>query len=39
MDAHDAGLIELIHVFGLALGWGVWELWSVKRGRKGKDER
>jgi hypothetical protein len=32
-------LLELLLVFGATVGWGLWELWSLKRDRgKQKEE-
>jgi hypothetical protein len=33
MDSDFLGLVELALVFALVLGWGVWELVSLRRGR------
>jgi hypothetical protein len=32
------GLIELVLVFGLLLGFGVWQLYSVRRDQRRADE-
>jgi hypothetical protein len=33
------GLIELVLVFALVLGWGLWELRSVRRYNKARDDK
>ena len=39
IDPKYYGLIELLLVGGIALGFGVWQLWSVNRElRRGKDD-
>jgi hypothetical protein len=45
MESDFFGLVELVFVFAVVLGWGVWELVSLRRGRStdaprkpGKDE-
>ncbi len=38
MSANAFGLIELILVFGLLLGFGVWQLYSVRRDQRRADE-
>ncbi|MEZ5788350.1 MAG: hypothetical protein R3D62_18155 [Xanthobacteraceae bacterium] len=38
MEAY-AGLIELVLVFSLLLGWGTWELFSLRRQRKRNERR
>lgn len=38
MSGHAAGLIELVLVFGVVLAWAFWELWSVRRSRRGDAE-
>lgn len=34
MDGHTLGLIEMLLVFGLVVGWGFWELSSLRRARE-----
>lgn len=34
MDGRTLGLVELSMVFGLVLGLGVWQLWSLRRERR-----
>lgn len=34
MDGHTLGLIEMVLVFGLVIGWGWWELRSLRRARE-----
>ncbi|MFO1337378.1 MAG: hypothetical protein U1F53_03950 [Burkholderiaceae bacterium] len=34
MDGHTLGLIEMGLVFGLVIGWGWWELRSLRRARE-----
>jgi len=31
VSGHAFGLIELLLVFGVAVGWAGWQLWSVRR--------
>ena len=31
MDDHTFGFVELLLVFGVVIGWGLWEIWSTKR--------
>jgi hypothetical protein len=31
--------LEMALVLGLALGWGFWELWSLKRDKQRDSER
>lgn len=41
MDAMDSGAliaVELLLVLGLALGWGFWELWSLRRDRQRREQ-
>ena len=39
IDPKYYGLIELLLVGGIALGFGVWQLWSVNRElRRGTDD-
>lgn len=39
IDPHYYGLIELIIVGALALGFGGWQLWSVNRElKRGRDK-
>lgn len=37
MDSNLFGLIELTLVFGLVLGWGLRELWLLRRDRARRD--
>ena len=37
MNPDYTGLIELVLIFGAVIGFGVWQLWSLKR-EKVKDE-
>ncbi len=39
MDGHAFGLIELLLVFGIVIGWGVWEIWSTHRSLRDDRER
>lgn len=39
MDADLLGLVELILVFGLVLGLGAWQLWSVRRAERDAEEK
>ena len=39
MSNEAVGLIELLLVFGVALGWAIWELVSRRRSDRGQDER
>lgn len=39
MDAGAIKALELVLVFGLVIGWGVWELWSLRRDRRRREER
>ncbi len=34
MDGDTLGLIEMTLVFGLVVGWGFWELHSLRRARE-----
>jgi hypothetical protein len=34
LNPNYTGLIELILVFGAVIGFGVWQLWSLKRETK-----
>jgi hypothetical protein len=38
MTANTFGLIELVLVFGLLLGFGFWQLYSVRRDQRRADE-
>ncbi len=38
MSGSALGLIELILVFGLLLGFGVWQLYAVRRDQRRADE-
>jgi len=37
MDSDSLGLIELILVFGAVLGFGFWELYSLRKYKKQKE--
>jgi hypothetical protein len=34
VSGRTLGLIELLLVFGLAIGFAAWELWSLRRARR-----
>lgn len=34
MEDNPVFLIEFLGVTGLALAWGVWEIWSVRRSQR-----
>jgi hypothetical protein len=38
MSSNALGLIELILVFGLLLGFGLWQLYAVRRDQRRADE-
>lgn len=38
MSGSALGLIELIVVFGLLLGFGLWQLYAVRRDQRRADE-
>lgn len=38
MTSNLLGLIELVLVFGLLLGFGAWQLYSVRRDQRRADE-
>jgi ABC-type nickel/cobalt efflux system permease component RcnA len=39
MDGRTLGWLELTLVFGLVLGLGVWQLWSLRREQRRDAER
>lgn len=39
MSASTFGLIELVLVFGLLLGFGFWQLYIVRRDQRRADEK
>lgn len=39
MSGHTLGLIELVLVFGAVLGFGVWQLWTVRRKPPDDDDK
>jgi heme/copper-type cytochrome/quinol oxidase subunit 2 len=39
VDASSIKAFELILVFGLVIGWGVWELWSLRRDRRRREDQ
>ena len=38
MSDHLFGLIELVFVFAVVLGFGVWQLYSLKRPERPRDD-
>jgi hypothetical protein len=40
MQSDWLGLMEMVLVLGVALGWGIWELYALRRDRRrrGKDD-
>lgn len=39
MDPHYYGLVEMLLVFGLVVGFGAYELWSLRRANRRAKER
>ena len=39
MHGSVAGLLELILIFGLAIGFGVWQLRELRRGNGASDRK
>ena len=39
MDGHAFGLIELLLVFGIAIGWAAWEIRSTSRSLRDDREK
>ena len=39
MHGNVAGLLELLLVFGLAIGFGLWQLRSLRRGNGASDRK
>lgn len=39
MDSNDLILLELLLVFGAVLGFGVYQLWSVRRSQRQDAQR
>jgi hypothetical protein len=38
MDSSWLGLMEMALVLGVALGWGFWELYSLRKDRQRRDQ-
>ena len=39
MSSHSFGLIELLLVFGVVIGWAVWQLYTLRRdNRRTRDD-
>ena len=34
MEPETSKVLELFLIFGVALGWAVWELWTLRRDRR-----
>lgn len=39
MTGRALGLVELILIFGIVIGWALWELWVLRRERRKAPHR